>query len=460
MFKKLFKNEKGSTMLIATMGIAVISILTMAVFFMSSSNARQTQREGKKTQAYYVADAGAKALIKNLEEKPEEIEKKLIDLAGEDKIEGTYQGWDFKIVVSKVKGKEKEYDIRSTGEVDDIKDGTVARVSLVEQENNGGGDYIMGDGVIFITGTGNGIFQFHNLSQFSGTNLNIYTMNKAVTSINDGTSGYAKTEYKEKGAVVKETFKKGDDSIAFNYNMNKEQVLKNYSGEQLPNGSLKGDDLEKILAGTHLLPITNIEEYEAYLKSPEIFPIVTYKLPEGGIEEKLTFGSKGDIDLRGKRYVSVSRKVELKKGITNIKTSGDIDIDFKSGFHAEEGVKLNIHANGRVNIYIDKHFQTDGGDIEVISEGSNSQVNFYMNDRVQFQTQDATKVVGVNLYAPKSDVQFQEKAQWEGVVIANQLEFNDNAKFKAPSAGSLSSDENKVIKTDFNIEWKEWQKDK
>lgn len=462
MFRNFFKNEKGGAMLMAIMGLAIISVFTAVAIFMGSSNARQTQTEGKRTQAYYVADAGIQTFLQELQKdfEADELVLKLEELSTKGKIHGTYEDMEFYIEVTEK--EENKYEIRSTGDVDGTKDGTRVDITLEEVEAEvGGGGLKMGDGVIYITSTGNDTFQFQNLNQFKGTDISIYTMNKSVTQINDepSESGYKKTSSNENG-LVKDIFVKKDHTVEMVYNLHKKMVLKKYSNEELPDDSLKGKALDKVLSNTYFLPITDAEDYDAFLKDSAVFPLAKYKVPIGEEETKMSLDGKGTIDLKEHRYVNVAKKLEIN-GKLDMKTSGDLDIVLQKGFHIDKGSKFNIHADGRVNVYLEGVTDTDGGDIEVISEGPNSQVNFYVGNKIPFQTQDATKVLGVNLYAPTSDVQFQEKTRWEGLVVANQLQFNDNTQFRAPSAGSAESDMNKekVWAIDIDsIEWKEWQR--
>lgn len=471
MFKQLLKNEKGSAFLMAIMGLAIISIITVTAVFMGSTNAKQTHTEGKRTQAYYVADAGAKTMVEELKGLPaNELQKKLVEMEGLGTIKGEYTDdttsgtpvkYKFELEVEKDPTAEI-YELRSTGYSNDgVKDGTRAILALEELPDGGGGGRVMGDGVIYITDSGNGTFQFHNFGQFAGIDLSIYTVNKSVTAINDGTGGYNKTKIDGNGLVGEMFVKQGnpkDHKVEMVYNSSKELILDKYSDIKL-NG-LIGDDLKTALASTYFLPITTEDNYNAFLSDKAEFPLapVPDELTEKGT--KISLPGKGTVDLTGSRYVYVDSKLNIN-GTLDIETSGDIDIVLKKGFHMTLGSKFNIHADGRVNVYLEADTGTDGGNIKVISpKDKMAQVNFYVGKGVPFQMQDATEVIGgVNLYAPTSDVQFQEKVQWEGIVVAKLLQFNDNAKFRAPSAGSDSSNMNKIKEWKLKpIEWKEWQK--
>lgn len=183
MFRKFLRNEKGGAMLMAIMGLAIISIFTLGAIFTGSSNARQTQIERKRTQAYYVADAGAKAFIKHLEELPgNEVKNKLKEMSKKSKeeIKGNYKDWDFTIDVTEIE-EGNIYEIKSTGEVvstgrkDDItRDWTIAKVKLGVSEEKGGKGYEIGGGKIFVTGESEEFYS-EFIMQLKGSGISIYT---------------------------------------------------------------------------------------------------------------------------------------------------------------------------------------------------------------------------------------------------------------------------------------------
>ena len=115
------KNEKGSSLTLVLIVMVVLTVLGSTLLFFNSSEARQTIREEKKTQAYYIARSGVETVLDYILNNPDKIE----NLNTKININETELGnGKFKVKISK---SAEKVIIKSIGIVDNVEN----EVSLI-----------------------------------------------------------------------------------------------------------------------------------------------------------------------------------------------------------------------------------------------------------------------------------------------------------------------------------------
>lgn len=470
MLKELLENEKGGAMLIAIMGLAVILIFTMAAIFMGSSNTLQTQREGKRTQAYYVADAGAQTLVKHLKGLDKKEAKKMLEemktkTDNKEVISGTYEEWDFYIKVKDISQDEniEKYEVKSIGKVNDVEDWTIAEITLMNE------DYHIGKGQIFVNSDEQ--INMEKVPQLEGEGLNIYTnakkkmdkenpifikegVSELFLSINDRKGQSDVNEYTigalnsqrrdgysleiqetELGTEVKDSevignnnlvksdtltkYKKNKNeknqefkNINFRYDIKKQEVLKYFSNNKLSGKNMLKTEMKKGLESTFLIPIKTEKEYEDYIdpNNKGIYP----KSPEINLINFLDSG----VETSSSNPLSKNEHIKIEKG-ENIK--------FSKGIHLKEGGNLDIKTEDDTNIKINGKIAMQKGSKITINTSNN--INVYIKDGIDIYGDIIAPGSGqVNFYMYEG-----KEAQLTGDSESNRLNI-ENINLYAPNS--------------------------
>lgn len=505
MLDKFHKDEKGAAMLMGIIGLALISMITITMIFMGSSNARQTQREGRRTQAYYVADTAAKTLVAQLQDEtkypPDKLKDELSKMSKRNDIKGEYRDWEFEIdVIEKV--KDEVYEIRTTAEVDEVKDGTTMLVTLgnvSETENKDKGEgYEIGNGKIFLNRTSKNVIP--GLPQLTGAGVSIYTngerhmesessifisedkhsIKELFTGVKVGnntieeiskqrkgnygieilqtTSGELTPQtvisnnnlikreklvkYVGKGNIKDKTF----EEIDLRYSTTKNDVLSYFSKGKLSTKDMTDAEVKKGLKSTFLIPITTVEKYRDYIKGKDIYPSkANYTVPvtavvKGSID--MASGGKQVVDFKGIKDIKLKNIILNNGADLTIDTSGDTNIFIDGNISIDDSKmneKITINADGKVNFYIGSTATIDGKLI-VVPKNTDVEVNFYIYNGM-FQSNNKAIIKGINLYVPNHKVQFKD-VEFEGVIVTKEIQMNGDSTFKAPSSGPASKDNN------------------
>lgn len=201
------------------------------------------------------------------------------------------------------------------------------------------------------------------------------------------------------------------DKIEFNYGLTKEDVINHLSP---------------------ILPLHSDLEYENYINGTKLFPSVS-KPTDINITDSRSLNispidPKKEIDIKEHKGISTNRKLEIKeRGELTLKTDPNTVIYLDGGIEISQGGKLNIEADGRLDIYISEQAQIDGS--IVVNKGI-GEVNIYMIGREDFHANNRAQIIGINLYAPDSEVQLDNHVEFAGTIICKHLQMDDTAKFR------------------------------
>lgn len=430
----MLRNEKGSAMIFAVIGFATIFIFATVFIFLGSSNAKQAYKEEKKTQAYYIAKAGAETLLKHAKDSGDMIATldDLVTKTSSSSKMGEFNNEKFEIDVKKPNPKENIYHINSKSTIN--KSGTNPSTDWTRAIVN------IDEGIIFpnfegtIYSSSKDPMDITDLNKLRGDNLQIYTpghakdvavriLNPEVVrdalaspekivdglKVKDSTGEYTfRVKTKPNSTIIDELeiYKDGTLKVTIQYGYNIKTVLK--------------EELERY-----------DEQIKKYFATP--YSNGTFSNNNTTITENINYTSS---TIRGWTIDATSSsnreplEIRIKDinilGNSTIKTSKYRDIVIVTDdFTMEDNIKLNVEGDGQLSILVAKNMQLDTGAKIDIAKKAN--VDIHLKPGVYFKLNDKSSINGGSIFGLGADVDLHGYSEFKGQIINETIGINDQA---------------------------------
>ncbi len=392
--KKIIKNQKGAALPLVLMTLMVLSIFTMTVIYLSTTNFKVATVEANKVKAYYIARTGAEALADYIVKNPEYMND--LNVAGaiglEDKLES--------------KNGKKSIPV-------DFGDGMVS-VRVTKVKNDVGykvtgigkvGESIESTSVVIVPKDKNNLYRDRSLLSLDNTQkMQIGSVGKVDSD--SFISGLVQTNYK---------------TIQFDKEQNKKDIK------------------WQVNAGINILKNPNFkifsENYEGLEKSNVGYEINIDKFDgNGGTKKHYTLFKSdklNEIDLKATNILEINTS-EKNKDI-DIHVKGKININ-----NSELIIKTNKERT--VNIYADNiQLQNNA---KLIIEGAGN-VNIISKNNIQIHS----LVEIINKEPQENDIKFlaKNKIQIDG---NSQLKFKNNQNIFFYSEGEIQIQDDSTVTAD------------
>lgn len=392
--------------------------------------------------------------------------------------------------------KYQSYKVITTGKVNEEK---VNLTAIINPEFQGGG-YESGDGRIF----SNSDIQIDiaKVPQLKGAGVRLYMLNEKYGSkipilINDGDiselfkrnnigkitdlNKQERLKYRveilepldkeinSSNPIKKERLVKyksnGEPDTTFNelqfvFDTNKKDLLDYFSKGKLTGGPMTDAEIDEGLNSVFLLPLTTKEQYKEYIKpisktNPVYPPAPKDIILKTGYKKVNDLTSDASLITAKNIMIDKGKDAEFQGGIhvqekgkLTIETKGDCNINVKGDLILKNPKDsfIKIKADGKVNIYVDGKMDINGL-FEVVGDG---EVNIYLHSQ-GVELNNNAKIKNINIYCPNHKIALYD-VTYEGIMVGAKIDFNNqDATFKAPSAGPASS--SSTNSTRINIEW-------